>query len=486
MDIGKYTRLANAYHDQKGTDKAARILEALKAEEADTWTEEAAALMDVEEIPYTGDLGRYREASAYARKAAADAKARKDAFERSAALAALLAEYQANLKRGCDPNASEMIQAAAKIQELSRTVAPSKYAFDLAPDSWDTIAGALKNKPPAYESRFTIARSEAEGGEKLTFPTGGLSFIAAPSGHGKTTLLMNLLADAVNMEPARRHWLFSFEEDAPTVYLKTFNAWANEKFSASNMATFYDYFRNGDSQYFKAGMAATFKEKLAAFQNKISSGALNIRQGDFSSEHLCAAIRALSKNRPGIITIDYAQLLYQEEPGYLKRMEELKQICLDLKDVAIETGACIILAAQFNREARNADDMIPQRLADASDIEKAASKIIALWNGNKKAEGLATDGGKKTLAGSLHEAAKIGEDTVFLKVIKDRNGTTEKWATYQFTGNHLHIARDPIISGKGPKAQTDHEAIKQTKAAGPTAAPDAAELRSHISKGKKT
>lgn len=352
----------------------------------------------------------------------------------------------------------------ARIQEgLKR--AGEAYAgggnrISLKPDSWARIVEELKKKPEEYRSNYILKPGkEGEDPLHLTFPSGGLSFIVAPSGHGKTTLLLDLLADAAKDHPENRHWLFSFEEQAETVYVKTFNAYQGRKLSKKNTGALEHYLKTGEDRYFqeltrKGEGAFSFTESLTDFKAAVASGVINIKKGDFMAEDLDLWIREIKKDRPGLILIDYAQLLYLDNPGKtMQRTEELKQICLMLKDAAVDTGLPVILAAQFNRAVTHAQNMHMSNIADAADIERAASKVIGLWNGNK---GEMLPKSEQAQAQEFNEAAGIrrsheGEDdgTMFLKVLKDRNGVSELWATYPFNGNTLNIDRQPVKHGYG-------------------------------------
>ena len=395
-----------------------------------------------------------------------------------AKLAEKLTAYQADLARGVSIEAPEMLALMDKIRELSQQ-AKAGDKVSLSPDSWAAIKQAIKTKPLAHKSRFEITDKGDQEDRFLSFPTGALSFIVAPSGHGKTTLLMDLLADAIKDHPTKRHWLFSFEEQASDVYLKTFNAWANTEFSKGNMRTMEHYIKHEDApgnekvKYFRAptgehyqDVVNDFEDKMKTFAGYVDQGSLNIKQGDFMAEDLAQGIRKLAKDSPGLVLIDYAQLLYLDNPGRgVERREELKRIMLMLKDVAVDTGLCIILAAQFSREVTHASNIHMSAIADAADIERAAAMVIGLWNGNK---GAMVTPAEKDGADRWDAGAGIVKDpendggTLYLKILKYRGGVSERWATYPFKGNRLHIGREPVKCGCGePFAGSDGKAGKK-------------------------
>ncbi len=301
------------------------------------------------------------------------------------------------------------------IEQLNSIVNPSKIDFDslLIPKTREAFIKQIKNKPEALETSYKI------NGDSLKFQTGAFSIIAAPTGHGKTSFLLNLLVDAAKRYPEQKHWLFSYEEDDTAILLKTLNTFCDEKYGENNKGTIESYYRTGGTSLFKSNKSKSFKKKEFDFWELIKQGTINIIHADYPVEDLMQAIKTVATDKAGLIAIDYIQLLYKENKNkYLSRPEELKHICLDLKDVAIETKKPIVAAAQFNREVQSPDRMIPQRISDASDIEKASNKIIGLWNGDKKENDL---------------FAKKGQ--MYLKILKARDEQSDISARYEWDGN---------------------------------------------------
>jgi len=412
-------------------------------------------------------LDKARENTSLAAGKAAAGEARKNA--------AAMAELAQEIAGRPDATGEELAAGLKKLDELQKAAAgalsgaSASLRFSLAPDSWAAVEGSLKQRPGTFKTRYKLTDKGQR--QELDFSPGALTFIAAPSGHGKTTLLMNILADALEDHPDKRHWLFSFEEQAEVVYLKEFNVWAGEEFSHWNMGALEHYYHPTEASpdpesFIEGGKRAVFRSKRAAFGGLVDSGRLNIKQGDFRAEELGAAIVELAdpENSPGLVMIDYAQLLYLDNPGkQLQRTEELKQICLMLKEVAIKTQLCIVLAAQFNRTVVHPMFMHQTTLADASDIEKAASKIIGLWNGEKPpllGEKESSSGVAFTSAAGIKGKSDGQYGTVFLKILKDRTGPSDLWATFPFDGNRLNINRKPVKFGSGTPIEKDSSGKK--------------------------
>jgi len=133
----------------------------------------------------------------------------------------------------------------------------------------------------------------------------------------------------------------------------------------------------------------------------------------------------------GAVFIDYMQLLNADKGRFNTRQEELKKICLDLKDLAVETRLPIILGAQFNREVTSPLLLHPTKIREAGDIEQVSNLIIGFWNNNFKAFNPSSGDEKEIKENELYE----GDDTLYLKVLKNREGITGLEESLGFNGN---------------------------------------------------
>ena len=280
-------------------------------------------------------------------------------------------------------------------------------------------------KPEGVGSGYTIS------GEELIIPAGAISVIAGATSHGKTALLINLALNIVQDTKEGEVHFFSYEEDSDAILLNTLNTFIDEDLGVNNRKSIKSYFKIESTEFIKTERRDSFIEgKDRFFKEIIDSRKLNIHYCNYNSETLIEAIRYLNKHaKPKAILIDYIQLLNLPEGKYktYSRQEEIKQICIALKDLSIETGLPIILGAQFNREVVNHLKVHATNIGEAGDIERIANLIVGIWNCNK------------TPIGTDNELKKIEaintRGTIYTTVLKNRGGKSDIFTNLKFNGN---------------------------------------------------
>ena len=336
----------------------------------------------------------------------------------------LLSEATTLQGKGEIDKALELLDS--KVKEVKLKDKTTEFSILMKPIKEDELKERLSNKPDSLNSGYTI------GGEPLLLPSGAISVFSAPTSHGKTTLLINT---ALNVAQAPENkdkeiYLFSFEEDSDTVLMNALNIYQDEEISSNNRRTLRSYFTTGSTEYVRnqsKGYFTTTKDRF--FRELIDTKRLNIHYTNYNSDTLIDAIRYLHKHaKPGAIFIDYIQLLNLPEGKYktYSRQEEMKEICIALKDVAVETGLPIILGAQFNREVVNQLRIHATKIGEAGDIERIANLIVGFWNNNFKQLGTEAE---------LKEIDAIYPDTIYSVILKNRGGRVGLEERLSFNGN---------------------------------------------------
>ena len=337
----------------------------------------------------------------------------------------LLSEANKLQDKGETDKALELLES--KVKEVRLQDKATEFSSLMKPIKEEEIRDRQANRPESINSGYTI------GGEPLLLPSGAISVFTAPTSHGKTTFLINMALNVATASPDKETYLFSYEEDGDSILINTLNTYLDEELSANNRRAIRSYFTTGQAEYIKNTSKDYFTEtKDRFFKELIETRRLNIHYSSYNSDTLIEAIRYLHKHaNPGAIFIDYIQLLNLPEGKYktYSRQEEIKEICIALKDVAVETGLPIILGAQFNREVTNQLRLHPTKIGEAGDIERIANLIVGFWNNNFKP--LATDG-------ELNEITQRGAttpDTLYTTILKNRGGRVGLEEILSFNGN---------------------------------------------------
>jgi len=332
----------------------------------------------------------------------------------------------------------------------------------LAATKWPDVEREIREKPPAHVTSYLLdvpgIDSDKTDDRYLRLQTGALSIVAGPTGQGKTAMIISLMVDAVRQEgsesrPRRRHWFFTFEESRSAIHIRVLSAFVGCTLSRNNKRAIESYFK-GHPKFITDDQGDSFSERLREYQQLVNDGFINVVDaGNHTVEQLLADIREISRDNPGLVFVDYIQLLFRGEGGFSSRAEELKITCNELKNVAVETRLSLVAAAQFNREVTSPDKMKVQSIADASDIEKSANKVIAIWNGNFAPRD--KEGKEKP----KHEEKP---DTLYVEVMKARDERSGGTGRFLFDGNIGFVRTQHYEPTKPPRAFADDTPAKST------------------------
>ncbi len=315
-------------------------------------------------------------------------------------------------------------QICTSFQEKTST--ENEFQQLLNPSSEKQIIEEIQNTSPGL--RFGMKIGEVD----MEFPGGAITIDAAPTSHGKTTMLINQALGVLKNNPDKSVYFFSYEENKSSITTLFLNTYINKEISRNNRRSIESFFREGNCKHVKEEERITFlSDKKCFFEQLIDKGRLNIFYSDMSAEKLCQAIKFLHENRDdvGAIFIDYMQILNPIKMGKLSRQEQLKYICLILKDCAVETGLPIILGAQFNRQVTCEADLSPIYISDAGDIERIAALILGFWNRNFLGF---TKEGNKTKRGEIITEPK---PEIYIEVLKGRKIGDGHNSILKFNGN---------------------------------------------------
>ena len=326
----------------------------------------------------------------------------------------------------------------ASLEEINRTLTYDDLFNVFSKGSTDIPTGYQMNDPGTT------------GSFELHLPAGALSVIAGRTSHRKTGLCMNICLNvATERQVSGDVYFFSYEESREVIYLKFLSLHSetplkdedNDKPSSRPVKDF--------KRYYQANGQVTDKgsniDRLAKrFENDvIKTGRLKISEPRMKITELCRAIMQLKDHgNPGLIAVDYLQLLRHEEAGSKSRQAELMDVCEALRAVAVTTGLPILLAAQFNREVKQEEDIESYHIRESGDIEQTANLVIGIWDRafsreRKSTENSSTDnnGKKPPLQRQRNgDPATPEPGKLYVEVLKGRDIGTGAWSIMNYTG----------------------------------------------------
>jgi DNA primase catalytic core len=398
--------------------------------------------LDLFTINFGDGLGVTRDTLSEGISRLATAK-EKEAQERE--FKALLQEATELQQRGDTKGALELFNARLKIISLKDKNV--EFSSLLTNTTEAQIRERQAKRPDNLDSGLKI------GNEQLLLPAGAISIFTAPTSHGKTSFLINLALNVTRIQPEKEAYFFSYEEDGDSILMNTLNTYLGTHLSVNNRKSIRSFFSTGSVEYIKKdqmpnvnmpprpGNGPVYKDvheyfkarKEEFFKELIDTKRLNIHYTNYDSDTLIEAIRYLHKHaNPGVIFIDYIQLLNLPQGKYktYSRQEEIKEICIALKDVAVETGLPIVLGAQFNRTVENHLQLFANRIGEAGDIERIANLIVGFWNNSFKPTG--SEGEMKEIS---KRNLNANPDTIFATILKNRGGIVGESEVFEFNGN---------------------------------------------------
>lgn len=308
------------------------------------------------------------------------------AEQQKQAAEALLKDAQELLSKGETAAALTTLQERAKeAQGLTQEAAYSRYMQ--LPTSESILAG-LKTKKGGIPTGYYFENRKGEPIE-WEIPTGALTYICAPTSHGKSRLLQNLALTLAHREGAGSVIYISLEEDTDAVIERLINIEVNAPLNRgkkTNAQTIREYYGEGSTRYLQQDAEPILQAAYSEIEELLTSGALRLYSRRDNRdigyiEELTGFIRyAVKQGGVQAVFIDYAQEIYSKHSKGKSRKDELMDICNSLMEISVATGLPIVLAAQLNREAASPLDMSVQNIADASNIEHSANCVLLLWD----------------------------------------------------------------------------------------------------------
>lgn len=363
-------------------------------------------------------------------------------------------EAQSILRRGLSAMAEQ------GVQDLAAT---------LIPTTLQELKERAAATPGSIGSGFYLSKDV-----EITFAGGALSVVAAPTSHGKTTFMLNVL---LNLAQDKRYqgkkWVvLSYEEPRDRMYQYLLNIYTNAPLNAladRNRELIAEYFQtNQQPEYMSRDGYNLLKRAENEFFNlKRLQERILITDTKLNSEEVAEDIKYLARRGDvGGLFVDYFQYLKLPAASAkrnLSRQEELKEICITLNDAVKETGLPLVLLAQFNRKVVNVDLLHPTNIREAGDIEQIAHTLLGLWDCSQKP---LNENSKKSNSKAEH-LVESRESGLYLEVLKSRVMRVGACAVFDYNGNtgkmggnkpqELTISKDEVFRGFGLNQEEEEE-----------------------------
>lgn len=281
-------------------------------------------------------------------------------------------------------------KAAAALEKtaanIKRVFSENEFEALSATPDYNTFLKNLVEETPGLATGYYFGGRSSE--DELLLPAGALTFVCGLPGHGKSRFMQNLAVnEAIKAKEGEQVIYITLEESQNAIFKEMANLYAGIELSANNLRTISSSYKNG-SNFVKADKKvdySRYKQLEGQFLKEyICKGKLQIISLDYGSNRIKEFIKYLIETKaPKIVFIDYMQLMYKE--GNTKaRHEELKDICREFNDLAKEALIPFVIGSQFNRQAYSPTEWSAQNISEASDIEKIANTIIAVWHSKAK------------------------------------------------------------------------------------------------------
>lgn len=267
----------------------------------------------------------------------------------------------------------DIIGAQKELEEGIKEINKSRGVDTPEPYLLDDFLEDVTQTEPGLETGYK------EIDERLSIPRGALTFIAGRPGHGKTTMMMNLLINMLDLYPDKNFYFFSYEEAKWRLSLKLIINMSEEVLHKDqNFRAYINYLKE------KRGTNNQIERAINVFETFTKEGRLFLIDKAMSSDDLASTIYYLADRDDNIggIFIDYVQKI-PSPASHSQRYLEIASVTETLRETAQTLDIPIIAGAQANRKSsKGGNDSIirKEHLRESGDIEQDANLILGLYN----------------------------------------------------------------------------------------------------------
>lgn len=271
---------------------------------------------------------------------------------------------------------STAIEALEQARAAARASQPVKLP---EPYLWSKVEQDITQEPDALKVGW------ASLDRMISIPRAALSVIGAMSGHGKTTMMLNLLSCWGSLYPSETFYFYSYEEPASHIALKLIMMRAGVVLSqAQNYLAYVNYLkfhRAQGTQPAIVGMPGGIAQKdwpatkdkieqaIQWYEGLAESGRLILDYSMPTIEELADTLSLLGKRGGvGAVIVDYIQRVPSESRAQTRQLE-LAATTQRLREAAVSHGLAILTGSQLNEQ---------KELREARDIYHEAHLVLEL------------------------------------------------------------------------------------------------------------
>jgi replicative DNA helicase len=274
---------------------------------------------------------------------------------------------------------------------------------------------------------------------------GELAILAARTGHGKTTALVNLLDNLTEEAEDDVVLFFSLEEPEVRVFHRLLALRTAKQGRPWTVNLVRDRLLGLDGEFEDEDALDEALAHLKAKENALRI----IYRPAWTPERIGAYVADVARERKvRAVLVDYLQRVRPGLEGR-RRDEEVSHIARTLRAVAVDTGAPLVVGAQINREAAKRGDLDGAQWGTKTAMDalrKKRPQLHELREGGSEQEAeivLGLHNWRADYQEDMDERTlPPGATRLEVGVLKNRYGTVGKWAPLAFEAEN-GLIRDP-------------------------------------------
>lgn len=224
--------------------------------------------------------------------------------------------------------------------------------------------------------------------EVISIPIGAITLVAGRPSHGKTTTLLNMYWNMLELYPEKTFYFFSYEEAAKNLSLKLLLLSSGVILNKqTNQGAFVNYLKNRDIPMTEGGGLSREEQRIeyaiGHMKQLTDARKLYLVDERLTAEALVSTVTQLSTEADtGAVFIDYIQKVPLAKPSN-QRYVDVKLASELILEAAVHLDIPIIMGAQLGRGDNRSGDKRKIRLdnlRESGDLEQDANLVLGVYH----------------------------------------------------------------------------------------------------------